>query len=108
MVSLWDSFKLEVPSVKQDRPGVLRLLRRPRCEAPLRVGPRNGMLRIGDCGLKDAGRGWVPEAKCAKRTQFRPAGGGWRRKLCKTKPNLGGLGYVGKGSCRVRRGSAGQ
>jgi hypothetical protein len=29
------------------------------------------------------------------------------RKLCKTKPNLGGLGYVGKGRCRLGGGSAG-
>jgi hypothetical protein len=67
-----------------------------------------------------------PEAKCAKRTQFGPAGqgeggakrltaslqtcetnpispgrGGGRRKLRKTKPNLGGLGHVGKGRRRA-------
>jgi hypothetical protein len=42
----------------------------------------------------------------AKRTQFGPAAGTRRRKLCKTKPNLGGLGYAGKG-CRMGRGSAG-
>jgi hypothetical protein len=45
-----------------------------------------------------------PESKCAKRTQFRPAAGGGRRELCKTKPNLGGLGHVGKESCCVRPG----
>ncbi len=61
-----------------------------------------------DCGLEDAGCARAPEAKCAKRTQFSPAAGGSRRKSCKTKPNLGGLGYVDKGSCRVGRGSAGE
>jgi hypothetical protein len=44
----------------------------------------------------------------AKRTQFRPAAGGRRRKLCKTKPNLEGLGYMGKGCRHVGRGSAGE
>jgi hypothetical protein len=48
--------------------------------------------------------GWG--VKRAKRTQFRPPTGGWRRELCKTKPNLGGLGYVGKDRCRVGRGPA--
>jgi hypothetical protein len=28
--------------------------------------------------------------------------------MYKTNPNLGGLGYAGKGSCRVDRGSAGE
>jgi hypothetical protein len=49
------------------------------------------------------------EVKRAKRTQFRPGGqgdGGEKRltaslQTCKTKPNLGGLGYVGKGGCRA-------
>jgi hypothetical protein len=47
-------------------------------------------------------------AKCAERTQFGPAGDMWRRKSCKTKPNLGRLGYVGRDSCHVERGSAGE
>jgi hypothetical protein len=71
-----------------------------------------------------------PEAKCAKRTQFGPAGqgqggakrltaslqtcetnpispgrGGGRRKLRKTKPNLDGLGHLGEGRQRVGRGA---
>jgi hypothetical protein len=50
-------------------------------------------LRIGDFGLKQAGPRQVPEGKCAKRTQFRPAG----RQMRRTKPNLGGPGYLGKG-----------
>jgi hypothetical protein len=48
------------------------------------------------------------ESNRAKRTQFGPAGGGRRRKLCKTKPNLGRRGYMGKGTRRVGRGSAGE
>jgi hypothetical protein len=48
-----------------------------------------------------SGRGRTPETKCAKRTQFRPGAGGRRMELCKTKPNLGLLGYMGKGSCPV-------
>jgi hypothetical protein len=48
---------------------------------------------IADCGLKQAGPRQVPEGKCAKRTQFRPAG----RQMRRTKPNLGGPGYLGKG-----------
>jgi hypothetical protein len=38
-------------------------------------GPGAPRLRIEDCGLKGAGRGRVPEAKCAKRSQLGPAGG---------------------------------
>jgi hypothetical protein len=53
-------------------------------------GPR---LRIGDCGLKDAGCGRAPEGKCAKRTQF-PAGPGGPRSqrrgpIMQNKPNFG-------------------
>jgi hypothetical protein len=48
------SGQFEVSSVKQEGPGAPR-------------------LRIGDCGLRDAGRGPTPEPKCAKRTQFGPA-----------------------------------
>jgi hypothetical protein len=60
-------------------------------------------LRIADCRLRvERGR----EGVRAKRTQFRPPGGRWRRKPCETKPNLGGLGYVGKDH-RVGCGSAG-
>jgi hypothetical protein len=71
--------------------------------------------RPRDCGLKTAG--W--DDVRAKRTQFRPAarrhrrpsaqnkpnfarpGAHGRRKPCETKPNLRGLGHMGKGSCRV-------
>jgi hypothetical protein len=95
MSSLRDSFKFEVSSVKQERRGAR------------------------DCGLRiaDSKRpAWMASAqneanlgsKRAKRTQFLPAAGGGRRELCETKPNLGGLGYVGKGSRRVGRGSAGE
>jgi hypothetical protein len=48
-----------------------------------------------------------PEAKCAKPSQFGPAAGVWQKELRKTKPNLGGLGCVGKGRSRVGRPSGG-
>jgi hypothetical protein len=44
----------------------------------------------------------------AKRTQFRPVAGSRRRKLCKTKPNLGRLGHIDKGGCRAGCGAAGE
>jgi hypothetical protein len=59
-------------------------------------------------GRGPAGRGARPKSDCAKRTQFRPGAGVSRRESCRTKPNLGGLGYVGKGGCRVGCGSAGE
>jgi hypothetical protein len=34
---------------------------------------------------------------CAKRTQFRPVGAGVGGQMCKTKPNLGEMGCLGKG-----------
>jgi hypothetical protein len=46
-------------------------------------------LWIGDCGLREAARRRVPETKCAKRTQFRPAGGSRRRPGAQDKPNRG-------------------
>jgi hypothetical protein len=56
-------------------------------------------LRIGDCGLKEAGCGRAPEAKCAKRTQFRLSAREWAlvggaampagERLRKTKPIRG-------------------
>jgi hypothetical protein len=42
-------------------------------------GPEAPGLRIGDCGLEEGGRGWTPEAKCAKRTQSGPCAREWAR-----------------------------
>jgi hypothetical protein len=103
MISRGASFKFEVVSVKREKAGARGL--RPR------IGVQGDM--IVDCGLKEAGRDGVR----AKRSQFgdrivrnepnftppQASGGGEMRE---TKPNLRGLGYMGKGSCRVGRGSA--
>jgi hypothetical protein len=78
MVSLRESFEFEVSSVKQEGPGAARL--------PRRVAPRNDMLRIG---VLDRGPGWrTPQAKCAKRTQFRPGRGPLPGKIVRNEPNL--------------------
>jgi hypothetical protein len=41
-----------------------------------------------------------------KTNPISPGQRGRRKKLCRTKPNLEGLGYVGKGGQPVGRGSA--
>jgi hypothetical protein len=85
-----------VSSVKQERPGALRLriadcrLRIERSRAG--TGTRGKTCETNPIG---AGRTRVPDSKCAKQTQFGPAGrssldppasGPRRRRLCKTNP----------------------
>jgi hypothetical protein len=45
-------------------------------------------------------------AKMRKTNPISSVAGVRRKESCKTKPNLGGLGYVGKRGCPVGRGSA--
>ncbi len=54
--------------------------------------PHDCGLRIGDCGLEDAGRGRSPEAKCAKQTQFCPARTRVAKGIVQNEPNLARLG----------------
>jgi hypothetical protein len=60
------------------------------CETNPILAERPGM------GAGSPGRDAPAESDCAKRTKFCPAGSRRRSKLCKTKPNLGGMGYVGR------------
>jgi hypothetical protein len=100
---------------------------RKRLTASLRPGPKCAKrTQFRSAGAVNAQNepNWAPQraragGKCAKRSQtWRDWG--MRAKLilgrrsashgetCKTKPNLGGVGYVGKDCCRVGCGSAGE
>jgi hypothetical protein len=71
------------------------------------IGAKQTQFPAGSGDPRSPGRGAImpnePKSGSnrAKRTQFRAAAGGGRRKTCKTKPNLGKPGYVGKGRRRV-------
>jgi hypothetical protein len=83
--------------------GLLLVLRQDTMSSPQkhRDHRENPYLTAGDAPVAIPALRASVVTICAKRTQFRPAAGGGWKKLCKTKPNLRGLGYVGKGHRRV-------
>jgi hypothetical protein len=114
MICFAESFKFEVSSVKQERPGALRL--------PRRCAPRNDMLRIDDCGLRierrrlwpgtagqmrktnpiSLGRRRLAEGIVRNEPNLAPVSRGRRRVNAQNEPNLAPARATGGGDCAKR------
>jgi hypothetical protein len=105
MVSLRGSFKLEVSSVKLEKVWCRALW------PPISHFPEKTPYGVTTTGAKMRKTNPISPrrgGKRAERTQLGPPEGPGRRKMCETKPNLEGLGYVGKGRRRVGHGPGGE
>jgi hypothetical protein len=131
MVSPRDSFKFEVSSFKQEEPGAPRLrIRGHRLWAGARgrmrktnpISHRRRRLtdeivqneaKLGETGVYGQRRlPWGPRVgrgvKCAKRTQFPPAGGDRRRKSFERNPIWSRRGQICKTRCPRQKSESGE